>query len=133
MEAVSKDALLEAWPIYGPIIEEALFRDYEGFTIEDVKARVDEGSMLGILMLDGEDVEALATLELITLNGESVCHVLTLTGRNIEKWLSSFVEGLKEIARTHGCKAVTLKGRPGWRKLLKGEAEELFTVMRCQL
>lgn len=134
VEAIPPEFVKSGWDVYGGLIDEALKYDLEGQTADDVAAGIEAGRLLIIQVSVNGECKAVSCLELAELAGEKLCHVLSITGTGIETWLPEFIAALQGVAESQDCDFVTMKGRPGWRKLLSGHGfEEMFTVMKMRV
>ena len=111
-----------------PYIKAAVY--YSDMTTTAVECSILDGTRLPVVFVKDKKPIGLMTLEM----DKDDVHVTTLAGDFQEDWKPVAFEGLKAITKAKGRKAITLKGRPGWRKLLheygfKPDKDEL----RCAL
>ena len=63
-----------------------------------------------------------------------VLSVPFLAGENMDFWLDSVIDMLKQFAVAHDCKYIEVFGRKGWGKALKDyDFFETFKILRCKL
>jgi hypothetical protein len=113
------------WPHVTKLIERALIKSESDYTIEQVKARIEDGTALLWIIWSqpsthSGDLLAAGTTELVKLtDGRLVCVVASCAGRNLKKW-DCLLADIEAYAKREGCVAVRCYGRPGWARYLKG-------------
>ena len=105
-------------------IEDALVYSHGTFTIESIF----EDLMNGHLMLWPGENSAVVT-QIVDYPGKKVLHIF-LAGGNLEE-LQPMYEQIEEYAKSIGCEAVTLTGRPGWARSFLREKD--FIVKEVQM
>lgn len=96
-----------------PWLEAALEYCHGTHTLEDIKQAIADKSML---LVTGPNCAMV--YEVLTFPNFKVLHGF-LCGGELEE-LKSFDPYLQELAKTLGCSRVTIAGRPGWVRALKG-------------
>ncbi len=105
---------------YAEFVQQAL--DKASGTFEDIEALYDMVQMDQAWVLEictGQDLVALAIVELSDCPDGQVLHVHTLGGEGMDFWLEIFIEYLQEMAKGLNCIGVTCTGRMGWQRVLK--------------
>ena len=102
------------------LLEAASFDGYGAFDVEGFRQRIALGEVLLLQIEDGETLQAVASCELLGRpDGGQALLVRYLGGRGMKRWLPALIEGLRKLARAHGCTEVVVMGsRRGWEKVL---------------
>ena len=103
----------DQWAFARPYLEAAL--EYSGgtHTIDDVRAAIDRRDML---LITGRNCAMV--YEVLSYPQMKILHGF-LCGGDLEE-LKSFDPYLQEMAKTLGCAKVTIAGRQGWVRALRG-------------
>lgn len=120
------DEVADVWPAVLPLIERGLDRSLGQYAPEDVLA----GLLRGEFQLWLHPLGIVVTTISVYPQAK-VCIILLCAGEQIHKWLPE-IETIKAWARTHGCSAMRLHGRRGWKKTL-GDGWENEVTMTYRL
>lgn len=104
------------WPTFKPFIERVLRERGGKRTADDIVRALIRGDATLWAIAEKKVVAAVVT-EIFEAD-ERICRITCLAGDGMERW----IQGIKMIetwAKDHGCAAVTLSGRRGWRRVLK--------------
>ena len=107
----------QIWPLARDLIRSASLKTGRG-SFERVEAEVLAGKQLLWLALDGCEIEAAITTQLVNENGRKLCVLAACGGKNRERWLP-LLDGLEEFARKEGCAEMRIYGRKGWARVLR--------------
>ncbi len=112
---------LDLWGEIEPFVIRALEYDvYASTSTEKIKEQIRTGYARVLVCTSGDDVLSATIVQLQkNVKQERVLHVITTAGEASEGWLYVLIEGLKEIAESEECEAVTISGRPGWARKLR--------------
>jgi hypothetical protein len=93
----------------------------DDFMPTDMLERIRYGRTVLWIAIDDEDGNILAamTTELVPMRSGLVCWMCQCGGDRMQDW-SRFHTKIEEYAKAEGCVKVTLRGRDGWRGVLKG-------------
>jgi len=87
-----------------------------------------------VLLLDVDDGSAIAAVELDRVKRRKVLNVVCLAGHGLHRWLKPMIAGLRELAREQDCKAITARGRAGWRRVLRHyQFREVATLLELEV
>lgn len=110
---------MDFWPDAAPLVAKALVRDCEaGLTIEEVGEQIGNGQARLIVVNDGQDILGISVVQLYTVRGERLMHMLTLTGARMPEWIGTYLAEVEDMARANDAVGVTMNGRMGWSKIL---------------
>ena len=119
--AIAPEDLPAVWPQVSHLVQQALEYDPDNTSIETVTQRLLDGRYLLILMLDDLKLLAALTVELVTTNkGLKTCNIVTAGGIQADQWTDPFLDELELLAKEQGAAKLTLMGRPGWARRLRG-------------
>ena len=120
------------WPWCEERVERALLRDPNGQTLDQLRQSLEDGDRGLTVVFMGMEPVAAMTFELLTLkDGTKTLHGITIGGVGVDVWHDAAWCYLSRTAKELGCEAITMKGRPGWSRLLaKHGWDHEWTVMR---
>lgn len=128
--AITPEDLPAVWPQVSHLIKDALEHDPKQTPISDIATGLESGQYLLILMLDDLKLLAALTVELVTTNKGKTCNIITAGGEQADQWENPFLDALEVLAKEQGATKLTLIGRPGWSKRLRGRG---FKVTHTRL
>lgn len=114
----------QIWPHVIRLIERALIKSGSDLSIEQIKAKIDNGNALLWIIwaqpsTQSGELMAAGTTELVTLNnGRKLCVIATGAGRDLKQWDHLFAD-IERYAKGENCEAVRCYGRLGWARYLK--------------
>lgn len=118
--AIAPEELPAVWPQVSYLVARALEYDPAGMSLDTVAQRLLDNKYLLILMLDELKLLAALTVELVTTNNVKTCNIITAGGIQADDWTDPFLDALEVLAKEQGAAKLTLIGRPGWAKRLRG-------------
>jgi hypothetical protein len=122
------------WPLIEPWVTTALHRGNADLSADAVRQHIACGTMqLWLAWADGEPrPRGVWVTELLESSRGKLCNIVVLAGRTFERWhgLEAY---LIEWARGQGCVRLSLVGRRGWLRRLKGTWGEAAVVMERQI
>ena len=133
--AVPPRLLPAAWPLIEGWVATALKRANADQSPDDIRGHIERGTMqLWLAWADGEArPQGVWVTELLVSARGKLCNIVVLAGRAFERWhgLEAY---LIEWARGQGCVRLSLVGRRGWLRRLKGTGwGEAAVVMERQI
>ena len=84
-----------------------------GFTVETEIQGIISGQ-LGVLNIN--NFEAIAVIELINTPVQRVCWIKWTVGKDMDKWLPDMLKYLEDFAKAQGCKLIEFNGRKGYMR-----------------
>ena len=96
----------------------------------DLKAGLEDGSMLLVQMNDGDELVVLSSLRISDEPQGRTVTIDTLVGSGIDRAFSQYMEFVEQIALSEKADRIVIKGRAGWARYLKGEGyTEAYRVL----
>lgn len=100
-----------------PIIERATRQT--GQDVWGVYGRLLSGKAQLVVATSRGGIAAAMVTELQVIEGEQVCNIWIVAGRDMEQWIDD-LDGLEDWARSKGCVAIqSTNARLGWARKLK--------------
>jgi hypothetical protein len=103
------------WPRLAPLIERGLCFAGGCFGLADVRRSLIEGRRQ--LWVDWPEIRCALVTEQFDYPLKRVLHVFLVAGRLPRDWRAIWA-GIERWARSQGCAAVEIRGRPGWARHL---------------
>jgi hypothetical protein len=124
------------WAKCLPHFEEVAKKAPEDIGIDTIHDRILEGHTLLVAILDGDEVVAINTMDVQTLDsGNKVLYIPITGGSRMDEWMERFLDIAHGVAAVHDC--IELRGlavRKGWlRKLSDYGWEEHFVTIKCKV
>lgn len=120
-----------AWPLARDFIKRAVER--VGLSdFEVIESEVLDGEqLLWLAWSEGSPptVEAAATTQLVSANGQLICVIVCCGGRDRRRWLG-FLEQIEAYARAEGAVKTRIYGRKGWERVLEGYRSKCVVLER---
>lgn len=126
VECVAPAVAVDIWDRISPMID-AGYAAADEFMPSDMVYRMATGRTLVWVAIEGDDIRAAMTTELVPMRSGLVCWMCQCGGDGLKEW-SAMHSKVEEYARAEGCVRVILRGRVGWQRALEG-----FTVRNVQL
>lgn len=102
------------WDEVSPLVD-SVTEQSSMYTTDEIKARLLNGTaQLWLVVTDR--LMAVCVTEICRYKRKE-CNILVCAGRGVNSWVC-YLEQIIAWARAEGCEAMTLTGRPGWKKLL---------------
>jgi hypothetical protein len=124
------------WSKCLPHLETVAQKAPNDICIDTIHDRLLAGDILLAAILDGDEVVAVNTLEVETMDtGDKILYIPITGGSRMDEWMERFLEIAHGIAKVHNC--IELRGlavRKGWlRKLSDYGWEEHFVTIKCKV
>jgi len=124
------------WDKCVPHLEALIPMSYGQYTVESVKERALRGATTLILVIDGEDVVAVNTIQVdVKESGLRVLELPLTSGSRLDEWEGPFITLMKALAKEQNCtEIIGYAARKGWiRRLEQYGFTEAQTIIRCEL
>lgn len=124
------------WPKCLPLLELVAEKAPNDISIDSIHENLLAGEILLAAILDGDEVVAVNTMEVQTMDsGNKILYIPITGGSRMDEWLERFLEIAHGIAKVHNC--IELRGlavRKGWLKKLSSHGwEEHFVTIKCKV
>lgn len=133
---VPTEAVIDVWPVVGPMLEEASRRSNGRFELMDILTDIVDGEQSLWLALDDVAIIGCCTVRIIRYRTGLVtlCYEY-LGGSSVNTWIEEGHRVLSEYAREYGCTRLEVaQGRKGWEPILKTLGYSLFAYRyECNL
>jgi len=126
VSVLDRDRALREWSVLGKILRPAVADSSGRLHISDVRAGIEDQSMLALLIWDPEGAEIYAVMvaEMFEFPHKKVFDItLCAAARPGTPWHNVF-RAIAHIAKTMGANQLEINGRRGWRRYLEGAVEE---------
>jgi hypothetical protein len=134
VQAFTGDLALILWKQFADYFEKAALEHPAPYSLEEMRAKVADGSMLSVGIFDGVGMIGAAGVEIVEQRDGRTLHVAYLAGDSMEMWLEEMQARLIEIARAYDCRWLSLTGRQGWRKTLARLGWNPIAIqLRCEV
>ena len=131
---IAPEDVLKVWPECEPHVEKALQHAYDDMTPTQVLGMILTNRLQLVLVTKGSQVVASMTFEICEYASGKVCHIMTVSGDDMEQWVNEFVGVWKAIGIETGCSYLSIKGREGWARYAKKHGfKHGYTYMRLEL
>lgn len=121
------------WKEAAPIIEKALDRADDKYSLEDIRKFILEKKMSLWVCFENHIMTACVLTQIVCYPQSKRLLIFSMSGVGIENWLK-FEHLMKEYAIRENCSYVEVYGRPGWEKMLKNYGyDKIHTVLRAKL
>ena len=132
--AIEPEAVLKVWPQCVDHVEDALKYSFDDMTPTQVLGMILTDRLQLVLVTRGAEIIASMTVEFCEYASGKICHIMTVAGDDMEKWVDEFVEVWKAIASENGCAYISIKGREGWARYAKKHGfKHCYTYMRLEI
>lgn len=116
---IMPDQLPIIWPHVEDYIKHALNYDPSEKEVDATLANIQDGKWLLAVAYVGKDIIAAYVMNIQHTLGAKVCSILYAGGKEMDKWLASWMDIWRNIALEQGCSRIVVRGRPGWQRTLK--------------
>ena len=118
--AVEGAQVAHVWDKIEPFESPALEHDHNRTSAEEVREAIERGEMGCLVCLEGHQLLAVQTAEVVVENdGFRFMNLVTTAGHHIEKWQDALSDTLDRLAKELGCAEIRTRGRMGWLRQLK--------------
>ncbi len=120
IDGLDRDAAMAMWPDLADYVDRALAHDlFESISIEKVERQISEGFALVFVAHEDGQMLGVTVVQLYSLKGERIVHLLTTTGVRMDEWQAGMIEAVVDLAERQKASSVTMAGRPGWARSLR--------------
>lgn len=131
VRVISPEAIAENRALLTAVFESALEHDPTAMDGAQVCQWAEDGNVL-VFVADGGQI--IMTMGIMDTRIGRIAEMLTLTGKDFLKKADELWPTIEQACREQGCVRVLMHGRPGWRKILKGQGFEVArTTMAKEL
>ena len=118
------------WDRLAPFIDDVVKYSHNEATTEAAKEQLLAGNLLSVIVCEGNEIIALALLELRTFDtGEKALFIPIFGGSKMEEWADQMLKVLHAIAKDFGCTQLRgIGARKGWTRYLKSHGWEEYSV-----
>ena len=118
--AVESSQVPLVWEKLEPMITPALEHAHNQTTASDIRASIEAGEMGCLVAIDGHQLLAVQTAEVVVeKDGYRFMNLVTTAGHQLDKWQDAMSDALDQLARELHCKEIRTRGRLGWLRQLK--------------
>lgn len=114
--AVDPSVVEDIWPHARPLVKSAIDRT-RLCNFDHIEREVLAGLQQLWLGWDGTSLAFAGVTQLVLINGEKICILVAVGGRDRNRWLP-LLGKIEQFAKAEGCSAVRLTGRKGWQRIL---------------
>jgi len=117
--AVQPDKIDSVWDQAKPHIDAALRYTKGEMVADSIKEKLLTGENLLLLAIEG-GILASIVCEIVQTAKIKVCHIVACGGVRADIWLDKWYEVIVPLAKEQNCQRISVSGRKGWEKKLKG-------------
>jgi hypothetical protein len=129
LAAISRENVDAVWSKCLPHIREALKHEAGELTESVVYSRCVEGDFILLIVVDGDEIIAVQTVEIVQTPARRIMGLVTTGGIRIEEWQDLLVDALDGMAQEAECDVIHTRGRLGWlRKLKRNGYKPLYFI-----
>ena len=105
--------------------------DDEFLNKDDIKKYLKEGYYLLCTINDKtNNIVAVITIEFAYYPSHKMCRIVTISDKDMDKWIDKGIALLEEFAIKHECTHIDMCGRRGWKKILKDYKEDCILLRK---
>lgn len=123
---VAPEQVDDFWPFVSGWLRSATDRCGD-WTLEDVRAALDNRQALLWILWDGSAIKAAAVSQLSTVPRGKICTILACGGGASGSWGAALLP-IEQYAREQGCVASRIQGRPAWARVFHDYKTEWVTI-----
>lgn len=109
----------EAWPIIRADLDRVIAIGWGHYDAEDTRRRIESAEWQLWVAFDHDRYLGFVITEIRIWPKCRTLEAVLLAGRDAERVIRDTQDKLKEFARAHGCVALEMRGRMGWKPVLQ--------------
>ncbi len=99
-------------------LKRALDKSAGFISLDDIKAAAEAGKLFFVVVIDGQEVIAVAACERVSFMNHVTLRVQLLAGDDMDRWIEPLLEHAESLGRSLGAKIIEAPGRPGWQRTM---------------
>jgi hypothetical protein len=116
---IPQDHVDRLWADAAPLLEKAQRRVADKMDLDDVLNDIRGGSLqLWMVVVNGVLMAAMTT-RIVSYPKKKNLLINLIGGYEMDRWMPSALDALKEMAKINGLRGIEGYGRKGWEKILK--------------
>ena len=116
--AIPPESIERIWFTVEPFLQLALDEGNGTYDIEDIKDNLDSGKDILLVAMNGAEIIAAGTLEIVQYPQKKVMNMFLGGGTLLKDWEEDAMDTIYNIAKDQGADSIYLQGRDGWARTL---------------